>query len=188
MLTGRLVRLRAWAREDVTALYPLAADPELGSLTDDSAWTPRALSWLHAEYDRLQSEKSGETPSQYAGFAVQRHDDPDGACIGDVSLWKINEHQRTAHIGITLAPQARGLGIGRDCLDVICRFAFELRNLERVQLETLAVNEPMQRAARSAGFTEEGRLRSNAWHLGERVDELIFGLLAPEWRALHPRS
>jgi RimJ/RimL family protein N-acetyltransferase len=29
---------------------------------------------------------------------------------------------------------------------------------------------------------EEGRLRSAAWHLGHRVDEVIYGLLADEWR------
>ncbi|MFZ0158296.1 MAG: GNAT family protein [Kineosporiaceae bacterium] len=187
MLTGRLVRLRARTREDVETLYPMTQDPELGSLTDDRPWAPRSLPWFQADFDRRQSDKPGETSTRHAGFAVQRHDDADGVCIGEVSLWNINDHQRTARIGITLAPGARGQGIGRDCLEVICRFAFELRNLERVQLETLACNDAMQRAARAAGFTEEGRLRSNAWHLGMRVDELIFGLLAPEWRAAHPR-
>lgn len=32
------------------------------------------------------------------------------------------------------------------------------------------------------GFREEGRLRDHAYLRGERVDVLVYGLLAEEWR------
>ena len=56
-----------------------------------------------------------------------------------------------------------------------------MRDLHRISLETLATNEPMRHAARTAGFVEEGRLREAAYVLGERVDEIQFGLLRSEW-------
>ena len=65
---------------------------------------------------------------------------------------------------------------------MICRYGFEIRGLERLSLETLSVNAAMQATALACGFVEEGRLRSAAWHLGRRVDEVVSGLLADEWR------
>jgi RimJ/RimL family protein N-acetyltransferase len=40
----------------------------------------------------------------------------------------------------------------------------------------------MRRAALSAGFVEEGRLRSSAFVLGERDDDVLLGLLRTEWQ------
>jgi RimJ/RimL family protein N-acetyltransferase len=60
-------------------------------------------------------------------------------------------------------------------LRLLCRYGFEIRGLHRLQLETLADNEPMIRAATQAGFIEEGRLRAARWVDGEFVDELVFG-------------
>jgi len=76
--------------------------------------------------------------------------------------------------------------VGRDAIEVICRFGFEIRGLERLSLETLEVNAPMRATATACGFVEEGRLRSAAWHLGRRVDEMLYGLLSAEWLARQP--
>jgi RimJ/RimL family protein N-acetyltransferase len=65
---------------------------------------------------------------------------------------------------------------------VMCRYAFVVRGLYRVGLGTLSTNHAMQGAALRAGFTEEGRIRSAAFLLGERVDEVLYGLLRTEWR------
>ena len=66
---------------------------------------------------------------------------------------------------------------------VLCRYGFEVRGLHRMQVDTLADNAAMIRAATQAGFTREGTLRQAAWVLGEFADEVILGQLAPEWRS-----
>jgi RimJ/RimL family protein N-acetyltransferase len=178
MLKGRLVGLREYRREDVTTLFPPELDPEYISLTEIQPYRPRPLAAHLAEYDRRMGEHDAKT----VPFAVQRLDDESGTAIGRVGLWMIDLHQRTAHIGISLPPSAQGQGFGRDALEVICRYGFEIRGLERLSLETLSVNAAMQATALACGFVEEGRLRSAAWHLGDRVDEVVYGLLADEWR------
>jgi RimJ/RimL family protein N-acetyltransferase len=178
MLRGRLVGLREYRREDVTTLFPPEMDPEYISLTEIQPYRPRPLVAHLAEYDRRTGEQDGKS----VAFAVQRLDDETGTAIGRVGLWSIDPHHRTAHIGISLLPSAQGRGFGRDALEVICRYGFEIRGLERLSLETLSVNAAMQATALACGFVEEGRLRSAAWHLGRRVDEVIYGLLADEWR------
>jgi RimJ/RimL family protein N-acetyltransferase len=65
---------------------------------------------------------------------------------------------------------------------VLCHYAFVVRNLHRVGIETLATNQAMRKAAVRAGFVEEGLVREAAFVLGERVDEVTYGLLRSEWR------
>jgi RimJ/RimL family protein N-acetyltransferase len=98
-------------------------------------------------------------------------------------LWDIDVHQRTAHVGLGLLPEARGHGYGTDAIRVLCDYGFRLRGLARIGCETLATNAGMLAAARAAGFVQEGVLRSNALVDGQRVDEVLLGLLASEWRS-----
>jgi RimJ/RimL family protein N-acetyltransferase len=177
VLIGHLVGLRESRREDVEALFALDADAEHVSLADTHPFRPRSLASRQAEYDKRLTEPDQES----AFFTVQRLDDEAGAAIGEVGLWGIDLHNRSAHVGISLLPKARGQGLGRDAIEVICRYGFEIRGLARLSLETLAVNAAMQATATACGFVEEGRLRSNAWYLGRRVDEVLYGLLAEEW-------
>lgn len=178
MMRGRLVGLREGRRDDVEAMFELQADPEHVSLADSRAFRPRTLASRLAAYDQRQN-----TDPDDAFFTIQRLDDETGAAIGNVGLWRIDVHHRTAHIGISLLPSARGQGLGRDAIEVICRYGFEILGLERLSLETLDVNAAMRAVAVACGFVEEGRLRSASWYLGRRVDEVIYGLLAAEWLA-----
>jgi RimJ/RimL family protein N-acetyltransferase len=180
VLEGTTVGLRAETRADRAALYAVdQLDPEHHAMIDAGPWTAPTLETALAAYDRQVADPSGKS----VGFAVQRLGDETGACIGSATLWDIDTHQRTAHIGIGLLPDARGKGVGREVLDLMCRYAFTVRDLHRVQLETLATNVAMQRAALAAGFAEEGRLRESAYVMGERVDDVLFGILRREWRS-----
>ena len=179
MLKGRMVGLRESRREDVEALFEFSTDVEHVALADAHPFQPRSLAARQADYDKRLAEQD----PQSARFTIQRLDDETGAAIGNVGLWMIDLHNRSAHIGISLLASARGQGLGRDAIEVICRFGFETRGLLRLSLETLDVNAAMRATALGCGFVEEGRLRSAAWYLGRRVDEMLYGLLADEWQA-----
>ena len=179
MLVGERVVLRDWRRSDVEVVHgAVAGDVRLHAVTDEHPWLPRSLEVAVQRYEKRLAEPDPAA----VGFALSRKDDPAEGCLGTAVLWGLNQHQRTAHLGLTLVPAARGQGLGREAVGLLCRYAFEVRDLHRLQLETLAGNIAMQRAAEACGFVPEGRLRRNAWVMGERQDELIFGLLAEEWR------
>jgi RimJ/RimL family protein N-acetyltransferase len=179
MLRGQRAVLRAPNREDIEQQHTqTAGDYALHALVDTVAWRPEGLEAALARYDRRLGEPVDATA---AWFTVARRDDPELAWVGRIGLWNISEHQRTAHLGITLSAAARGQGLGTDAVRLLCDYAFRVRDLHRISLETLATNEPMRHAARTAGFVEEGRLREAAYVLGERVDEIQFGLLRSEW-------
>lgn len=179
MLTGERVILRAQNREDVEQQHTeTGGDYALHAVVDDQAWRPAGLELAMARWDKRIGQLD-DTKS--AWFTVTRRDDPERAWVGAAGLWEVNDHARTAHVGITLSTAVRGQGLGTDAVRVLCDYAFRVRDLHRLSLETLATNEGMLRAARAAGFVEEGRLREAAYVLGERVDEITLGLLRSEW-------
>lgn len=179
MLLGEHVMLRARVRDDVPVTYRLWSDPELHQIADTSPWVPQSL---EAAYARFDKELADEPDPKVARFAVVPRAEPDGPAVGSATLWDIDMHQRIAHVGLGLLPEARGHGYGTDTVRVLCDYGFRLRGLARIGCETLATNAGMLAAAEKAGFTREGVLRGNAVVDGERVDEVLLGILASEWR------
>ncbi len=180
MLSGRLVTLREIRRSDLVVIHrELRSDVVTTSLAETEPWRPVSLARIEADFDRRLSEP--ET-TQHVGFAVQQRGDDTGELVGTCSLWQIDQHNGTAHIGLQLVPGVRGRGLSTDVVRVLCHYAFVVRNLHRVGIETLATNQAMRKAAVRAGFVEEGLVREAAFVLGERVDEVTYGLLRSEWR------
>lgn len=186
MLTGERIVLRACSRKDVEDQHSqTAGEYETHVIADSKVWRPEGVETALARYDKRRTEP--EDPKS-VWFAVSRRDDPELAWVGRAGLWGIDEHNRTAHLGVLLAESARGQGLGTDVVRVLCDYAFRLRDLHRISLETLAGNVAMLHAARACGFVEEGRLRKSAYVLGERQDEVLLGLLRSEWatRCINP--
>jgi RimJ/RimL family protein N-acetyltransferase len=180
MLNGRLVTLREIRRPDLAVMHrEFSSDVVTSSLTNVDPWRPVSLARLEAEFDRRLTE--ADEP-RHVRFAVQERAGGQGELIGTCGLWHVDLHNGTAHVGIQLVRSVRGRGLGTDVVRVLCHYAFVVRGLHRLSLETLATNHAMRTAAARAGFVEEGRTREAAYLLGERVDELSFGLLRSEWR------
>jgi len=109
-----------------------------------------------------------------AEFAIE----VDGRLIGRCGLFDIDLLARTGKVGITIGDRdAWGHGYGSDSLRTLVDYAFTMRNLQRVWLDTLAGNQRGLLAYRAAGFTEEGRLRRHAWVGSGYGDVVIMGIL-----------
>jgi RimJ/RimL family protein N-acetyltransferase len=122
-----------------------------------------------------------DTEEGHVPFSVVELDG--GTLAGAATLWGIDNHNRSAHIGVTLLPSSRGKGYGTDVVAVLCHYAFVVHGLRRLQIETLSDNVAMLGAAERNGFVREGVLRSASWVMGEFVDEVLLGLLVQEWKA-----
>src|SRR5215475_4483736 len=167
MLRGEKVLLRPLTRDDFIALYALHSDVVAWSAATPQPWTPRSLEIELVAYDKRIAEQTDDASA--TDFAIQAIDG--GQLLGVGNLWGIDAHNRLAHVGIALLPDARGKSYATDVLRVLCDYAFRIRGLNRLGLETLVNNAPMIAAARKAGFVEEGVLRDHAWLAGEFVDE-----------------
>ena len=68
-------------------------------------------------------------------------------------------------------------------LRLLCQYAFEELEMERLELMTDPDNHASQRVAEKVGFRREGVLRSHLLHPdGRRRDSVLFSLLPGELR------
>ncbi|MEU9271591.1 GNAT family protein [Streptomyces sp. NPDC048251] len=175
MLTGDKVGLRARHEDDIPILRTELYDDVVNSArAEGGPWRPITPG---SKDPRLVVD---DTEQGIVRFSVVELEG--GTLVGSATLWGIDTHNRTAHIGLGLLPSARGKGYGTDVVAVLCHYGFVVRSLQRLQIETLSDNAAMLRSAERNGFVREGVLRSSAWVLGEFLDEVLLGLLVQEWK------
>jgi RimJ/RimL family protein N-acetyltransferase len=180
MLQGDLVVLRARLAADVPVLHAdLYEDVATKSQAGSRPWIPLG------EGSPSPYAATGE-PRDTAAFSVVEKATDELA--GEALLWGVDLHNRMAHIGISLRPGSRGRGLSTDAVRVLCDYGFSVRGLHRLQIETLAGNEAMIRAATRVGFVREGEFRESAWVLGGFVNEVVLGLLASQWESSGPAT
>jgi RimJ/RimL family protein N-acetyltransferase len=105
------------------------------------------------------------------------------ALIGMVNwYWECRETD-WRRIGIGLyEPSARGRGIGAEAVRLWTRYLFDTTDALRLDLSTYSGNPAMCRAAESAGYLLEGRLRAARRWSGGVHDALIYAALRDDWR------
>jgi RimJ/RimL family protein N-acetyltransferase len=103
-------------------------------------------------------------------------------CLGQVIVHSVEWDHGRAELGIWLAPQARGRGLGRHALRLAAKWLLTTCGLERVQVLTEPNNAPMLGAARAAGFQLEGVLRGYQRDRSGRVDCAVLSLVRSDLR------
>jgi RimJ/RimL family protein N-acetyltransferase len=171
-LTGELVRLRARRPAD----RPILAT----ELHDDVATEAMATRQPWRPVSPDTQAPMPEPMADRAPFSVVTL--ADDTLAGVASLWGIDPHNRSAHIGIGLRPAYRGRGLAKDVLPILCRYGFTVLGLHRLQIDTLADNHAMLGAAEHVGFRREAVLSDAAWVMGEFLDEVVLALLEREWK------
>jgi diamine N-acetyltransferase len=175
MLRGEKVILRPIERDDLKRMHELSANVDL-ALLGNGAWSPESLAGWEKEFDKHLEDEDN------ADFAIEA----EGKVIGNIGLhrWR-NRRAGTASFGVGIYdPDYVGKGYGRDAINVLLDWAFRIQNYRRIGLTTLATNERAIRAYRACGFVEEGRLRQHTYVDGRYADDVIMGILRPEWEAL----
>lgn len=169
MIRGESIALRPVREDELPLIYASRQDPDAVAMVDNRPYRPVTFAaWTAARGPQEDSDV----------FAIQEGVEDGGPMIGGCSLWGIDLHNRSAHVGMGLYdPASRGRGYGLQALRLVVDYGFRHRGLHRLQLETLEHNTPMRRCALAAGFTQEGELRSSGWVGGGFANEIVYGLL-----------
>jgi RimJ/RimL family protein N-acetyltransferase len=101
--------------------------------------------------------------------------------LGWVHLSKIEPEHGRAEIGILVAPEYRGHGIGRIGMELMLEVAFDQLRLHRIYLTTRAINQRGISLYEKIGFSIEGHLREHTFIQGKFYDTIIMGILSQEW-------
>jgi len=170
-LTEGAVVLRDYVERDIPEiLIAYQDDPRLHLLTGEDR-PPSG-----AELGRLaEREWAGRNAGERAALTIL--EPGSDTCLGQIRVQPVDWDQSRAEIGIWLAPQVRGRGLGRGALRLAGGWLLGPCRLARVELVVEPDNAPMIRAAQAAGFVREGLLREYVRKRGKGVDVAIMSLI-----------
>ena len=165
------VLLRPWRIADADAFWLAQRDPEIARWNGSPAAS-------REDVVAIVARRANWSTGDHASWAIV---DAEEALLGSLSIHRIDLLERDAEVGYWVVPAARGRDIAARALDAVCRWAFEVLGLERIELFHAVENRASARVAEKAGFTQEGRLRrSHRYGDGQRHDELLWARLAED--------
>ena len=173
-LQGERVVLRPVRDQDVADRFALGRDREIVrmfgiELAEDQT------------YSRPEAQRFIDGIRRHPHAWVIEHE---GRFLGEIRLDDIDRQDRRARLAVGLFdPGKLGQGLGREAVTLVLKHAFAKLRLHRVHLRVLSHNTRAIRCYQACGFREEGRERQAALVGGEWHDDVIMGILAPEFRA-----
>ena len=167
---GRLVRLRAFEREDVDANHAFVNDYETvrgmlsgipfpSSMQDEYRWLEQQTSYSRGEYQ----------------FAVE---DGGGYLVGRCGVTRLDWKNRVAELAIMIGTPYRGRGYGSEAMALLCDFCFREMNLHKLKVSVFAFNEPAVRCYEKNGFIREGMLKGEIFRDGQYQDVVLLAKFA----------
>lgn len=170
--TARL-RIDALQESDAAALFGYRSDPEVSRY---QGWRPQSL----AEADSfIRTQMALDKPPQCRWMQRAIRSNDDGTLIGDLGFCLAD---RQAEFGITIAPSAQGRGYAQEALQALLPALFGSLDVHRVYASVDPRNTPSMALLKALGMRQEAHFRESLSFHGEWVDDVVFALLAREWR------
>jgi RimJ/RimL family protein N-acetyltransferase len=104
--------------------------------------------------------------------------------IGNVGFPKLDYINRIGEVGIFIGDKNYWKnGYGKESLELLLDFGFNLLNLNNIYLRVYSFNTPAIKCYEKIGFKEAGRLREAKIIGGNKYDELYMDILAKEFKS-----
>jgi RimJ/RimL family protein N-acetyltransferase len=175
--TERLL-LRRLRQDDLDRLASWQALPEVSRYLPWEAATREQVEPLLAR--RIAATRL-ERDDDEMKLAIERLED--GLLLGDASLFLRSAEHSQVEIGCILHPDSAGRGYATEAIRPLVDLAFDALGAHRVFARTDARNAPAINALRRLDFRQEAHFRDSEFFKGSWNDEVVFAVLAPEWRA-----
>ena len=106
--------------------------------------------------------------------------------IGNCSLFRINERNRKAEVGIFIGDKEYwSKGYGTEALFLLIDYGFNILNLNNIMLEVFGFNKRAIKSYKKVGFKEIGRRREAVIIAGKKHDEIYMDILADEFESIY---
>jgi RimJ/RimL family protein N-acetyltransferase len=110
-----------------------------------------------------------------------------GSVIGEVSLVLRSTEHGGGEIGYALHPDHHGRGFATEAANEMLRLGFDEYGLHRIMAKCSALNTASARLMERLGMRREGHLVGVRRFKGRWRDELVYAILADEWRLRRSR-
>jgi RimJ/RimL family protein N-acetyltransferase len=105
-----------------------------------------------------------------------------GKLIGDFGFRVLQDDPEQAEIGITLAPEFQGKGYATEASKSLLDYLFVTLDKHRVFGSVDPRNLPSLKLLERVGMRKEAHFVKSLWFREEWVDDVIFAMLAEEWK------
>ncbi len=178
--TERLL-LRRFRESDLDRLAAMQALPEVARYL---YWEPRSREEVAESLTQRIKTTKLEKDDDWVVLAVERQED--GLLLGDVTIFLRSVEHRQAEVGWVFHPDAGGHGYATEASRALIDLAFDGLGAHRVFARTDLRNTPSSALCRRLGMRQEAHFRESEIFKGAWGDELVFAVLATEWRTPHP--
>ena len=173
-LTSKRIYLREVRAGDVNDnYYRWLNDPEVTRFLE-IRYTPHSLEDIRG----FVAAMDGKKDEIFLAICLREND----RHIGNIKLGPINPIHRFGDISLLIgAKDCWGKGYATEAIVSMCRFAFAVLNLRKVNAGAYAANTGSIRAFEKAGFSQEGRMKGQYLAGGVAMDQILLGLCAEEF-------
>ena len=175
ILTERL-KLSPLAAADAPAMYAYRSDPEVCRY---QSFEPGSLAEVQAFIAGLQAA-TFDTAGTWFQFAIRRRDTEQ--LIGDLGAHFLAADPRQVEIGFTVSPASQGRGFGTEAVSGMLNHLFGTLHKHRVFASVDPDNAASIALLKRVGMRQEANFRQSLWFKGTWVDDMVFGILASEWK------
>jgi RimJ/RimL family protein N-acetyltransferase len=177
MMVGERVYLRPYDTDDDAPKIGRWSRQETETFFDDGRHVRSPLG--HANIHRKMAE---EDPPSRIRFAICLRGTDE--LIGALGVSDVDWINRTAETESEIyRPEHRGGGLGTEAKHLLLEYAFDRIGLHAVKSTVWEPNTRSAAALRKQGYRDAGRTAWTGFKNGDPVDDLVFDLLAEEWRA-----
>jgi RimJ/RimL family protein N-acetyltransferase len=177
-LRTRRLLLRPFRDGDLEALLEMEGSEEV---TRYLYWEPRTRRQARGALARRKRMRTIDGRSNALRLAALLR--KSNTLVGDFSLVRTSREHNQGEIGYILHPAHWGHGYGTEGAELLLRLGFEKLKLHRIVGRCDGRNEASARLMERLGMRREAHLRENELVKGEWTDELIYAMLASEWRS-----
>lgn len=180
-LRGERVLLRPFTEEDIAAMGPILADPEVQILTGSVGSTAEAAA-ASPELDERTLEWYRSRAAQPDRLDLAIVDAATGRCVGEAVLNELSVEDRSCNFRILMGPEGRGRGLGTEATRLTVAHGLSV-GLHRISLTVFTFNPRARRAYDKAGFVHEGTRRDVMEFDGAWLSEDLMSVLStdPGW-------
>ena len=174
VLAGSTFTLRELRIEDAGSLLAMLTTEEVSRFISPPPTTvegfERFIAWTHRE----------RMAGNYACFAIV----PRGmtTAIGIFQVRSLEPGFRTAEWGFAMGSEFWGSGIFAEGARLVLDFAFDVIGAYRLEARAATANGRGNGALRKIGAVQEGVLRRSFVRNGQHYDQVLWGILAEDWR------
>lgn len=174
VLAGTTFTLRELRIEDAPSLLAMLTTEEVARFISPPPTTvegfERFIMWTHRE----------RQAGAYACFAIV----PQGmtSAIGIFQVRSLEPGFGTAEWGFAMGSAFWGSGIFTEGARLVLDFAFDVIGAQRLEARAAVANGRGNGALRKIGAVQEGLLRRSFLRNGRQHDQVLWGILAEDWR------